>query len=65
MKRSPLPLVEIAAFAARAFRNQHARPENAGGMELHKLLILQRQAGAQRHFALPSPVWVWAPVQVI
>ena len=40
---------QIAAFAARAFGDQHAGAVNAGRMELHELHVLQRQAGAQNH----------------
>jgi hypothetical protein len=32
-------------------------------MELHELHVLQRQPGRST-MPLPSPVWVWAPVQV-
>jgi hypothetical protein len=49
MKRSPSELVEIAAFAARAFGDQAARAVDAGRVELHELHVLQRQAGAQHH----------------
>ena len=40
---------EVAALAARAFRDQHAGAVDAGGVELHELHVLQRQAGAQHH----------------
>ena len=40
---------EIAAFAARAFGDQHAGAVDAGRVELHELHVLQRQAGAQHH----------------
>ena len=49
MKRSPSRIGQIAAFAAHAFGDQHAGAEDAGGMELHELHVLQRQAGAQHH----------------
>ena len=49
MKRSPSRIGQIAAFAAHAFGDQHAGAEDAGGMELHELHILKRQAGAQHH----------------
>ena len=42
---------QIAAFAAHAFGDQYAGAEDAGGMELHELHVLQRQAGAQHHAA--------------
>ena len=38
---------EITALAARALGDEHARAVNAGGMELHELHILERQARAQ------------------
>ena len=44
-----LRIREIAAFAAHAFGDQDARAEDAGGMELHELHVLQRQSGAQHH----------------
>ena len=40
---------EIAALAARAFGDQHARAIDAGRVELHELHVLQRQARAQHH----------------
>ncbi|MCY1551334.1 hypothetical protein D9M68_876540 [compost metagenome] len=40
---------EIAAFAARAFGDQHARAINAGGVELHEFHVLQRQARTGHH----------------
>ena len=40
---------EIAAFAAHALGDQHARAVDAGRMELHELHVLQRQARAQHH----------------
>ena len=42
---------EVTALAARAFGDQAARAVDAGGMELHELHVLQRQAGAQHHAA--------------
>ena len=49
----PLALAvgQIAAFAARAFRDQDARAVDAGRMELDELHVLQRQPGAQHHGA--------------
>ena len=47
MKRSPCRVGEIAALAARALGDEHARAVDAGGMELHELHILERQARAQ------------------
>ena len=44
-----LGIGEIAAFAAHAFGDQAAGAVDAGGMELHELHVLQRQAGAQHH----------------
>ena len=46
-----LRIDQIAAFAAHAFGDQAARTVDAGGMELHELQILQRQARAQHHAA--------------
>ena len=40
---------EVGALAARALRHQHAGVVDAGGVELHELHVLQRQAGAQHH----------------
>ena len=40
---------QITAFAACAFGDQTARAINAGGVELHKFHVLQRQARAQHH----------------
>jgi ribosomal protein L27 len=42
---------EIAAFAARALGDQHARAVDAGRVELHEFHVLQRQAGTQHHAA--------------
>ncbi len=49
----PLALAvdEVAAFAARAFRDEAARAIDAGGVELHELHILQGNAGAHGHAA--------------
>ena len=51
---------EIAAFAAHPFGDQHAGAINAGGMELHKLHILKRQAGTQHHGAAVTRLGVGA-----
>ena len=40
---------EVAAFATRALRDQHARAVDAGRVELHEFHVLQRQARAQNH----------------
>ena len=42
---------DVAALAAHALGDQAARAVDAGGMELHELEVLQRQAGAQHHGA--------------
>src|ERR1700686_1406748 len=44
-----LAVSEIAAFAARTLRDQHAGAADAGRMKLDELHVLQRQPGAQRH----------------
>ena len=44
-----LGIAQEAAFAARAFGDQHARAVDAGRMELHELHVLEREAGAQHH----------------
>ncbi len=44
-----LAVGEIAALAARAFGDQHARAVDAGRMELHEFHVLQRQPRAQHH----------------
>ncbi len=44
-----LAVHQVAAFAARAFGDEHAAPGHAGGVELEELHVLQRQAGAQHH----------------
>src|ERR1700722_18942041 len=50
-----LRIDKVSTFAARAFRNEAARPIDAGRMELHELHILERQARAQRHrVAIPG-----------
>ena len=46
-----LRIDQVAAFATHAFGDQAARTIDAGGMELHELQILQRQARAQHHAA--------------
>ncbi len=40
---------EVAALAARSFRDEAARAVDAGRVELGELHVLERQAGAQRH----------------
>ena len=42
---------EVTTLAARALCDQHARAVNTGRVELYKLHILQRQAGAEDHAA--------------
>ena len=42
-------IAQEAAFAARAFGDQHARAIDAGRVELHELHVLQREPGAQHH----------------
>jgi hypothetical protein len=42
---------EVAAFPAHAFGDEAARAIDAGGMELNKLHVLQRQAGSEPHAA--------------
>src|SRR5690606_24104438 len=42
---------QVAAFAARALGDEHARAVNAGGVELHEFHVLQRQARADHHAA--------------
>jgi hypothetical protein len=44
-----LGIGEVAALAARAFGHQAAGAVDAGRVELHELVVLQRQAGAQHH----------------
>ncbi len=44
-----LAVGEVAALAARALRDEAAGAVDAGGVELHELHVLQRQAGAQHH----------------
>ena len=44
-----LRIRQITAFAARAFRDQHARAVDARRMKLHELHVLQRQARPQNH----------------
>ena len=40
---------QIGAFPARPLSDQNAGPVDAGGMELHELHVLERQACAQHH----------------
>ena len=40
---------EVAAFTARAFRDENTSTIDACGVELHKLHILQRQPRTQHH----------------
>ena len=42
-------VAQEAAFAARAFGDQHAGAIDAGRVELHELHVLERQPGAQHH----------------
>src|ERR1700688_2976352 len=44
-----LAVGEIAAFATRTLRDQHAGAVDAGRMKLDELHVLQRQPGAPRH----------------
>ena len=44
-----LGIGQVAAFAAGALGDQAAGAVDAGGVELHELHVLQRQAGAQHH----------------
>ena len=49
MKRSPFLFRRIAALAAHALGDQHARARHAGRMELPELHVFERDAGARRH----------------
>ena len=44
-----LGIAQEAAFAARAFGDQHAGAIDPGRVELHELHVLERQPGAQHH----------------
>ena len=59
-----LAIGEVGAFTARAFRDQHTGAIDAGGVELHELHVLQRQAGAQHHGVAVAGAGVGADVQV-
>ncbi len=63
----PLALAvgQKAAFAPRAFGDQHARPVDPGGMELDELHVLERQPRAQDHAAAVAGAGVGGRARLI